>query len=692
MKLPSLSELSRILHEVPVGIWGVDRDLRFQFAAGHAFEGLADREGPVSRVTVVDFLDLSPKGKPASCLAAALGGRASAFRLKRGEHWMLVHAAPWEGRGGIVGIVGAVIDIDAQVEAEKARHQAELKFRRFMDSAPAYAFMFDEQERLTYANQPYLDLYGKTASQVIGKTQHELHPPDVADQYVAADEQVRRGRRPMRIQAKATRFDGHTYYSDGYKFPFRSPDGRLLVGGIFVDTTARVRAERERQAAESRFALFMDFSPAISFLVDADDRTVWANKTYLDEIGRSAEDVVGKLPDEIHGPGTGEQFGPSTQEVLRTGSPVRTEQAVYFDDGTFRHLDGYKFPVPQPDGSCLVGGTFVDVTERVRAEQARRSAEERFSTFMRLLPAAAYTKDENLRFTWANTAALRNMGVELADLVGRTDIEIDDGPLGRTHHEQDASVLAARHPMAFHVRTNGRDMEDVGQSFGFRFPLPGDGNDAVGGVFLDTTEERRAREGLAESETRFRILFERSPIGIAVTDMGARIAEVNSAFADMLKTTSAELKGTCLPDLTYPREDPEESGQLRQLISGQRSQYRLDKQLARPGGDEPVSVTQLTTVVRDSSGTPQAMIAMVSLVHDVTQRTADSWKPEDIRLLKLVADGASDAQASRALGLGESTVRLRLSSLKRRLRATNRAHLVARAYQVGLLSVVDSRV
>jgi len=53
----------------------------------------------------------------------------------------------------------------------------------------------------------------------------------------------------------------------------------------------------------------------------------------------------------------------------------------------------------------------------------------------------------------------------------------------------------------------------------------------------------------------------------------------------------------------------------------------------------------------------------------------------------VVADGAGDRQAARILGMGESTVRLRLATLKHRLEAKNRAHLIARAYELGILPV-----
>ncbi|MFI1869804.1 helix-turn-helix transcriptional regulator [Streptomyces jumonjinensis] len=474
---------------------------------------------------------------------------------------------------------------------------------------------------------------------------------------------------------------------------------------------ARDQADERSTAAvaDERFGLFMDLSPAICFLADADDRIVWLNRTFLSWLGRASADVIGKHPDEVHGPGAAAQFAPSTQRVLRTGRPLSMEQTVRLADGRAVHLVGHKFPVPQPDGSVLVGGTFVDVTARVAAERAWTEAEERFRTFMRLLPAMAYTKDSRLRYTWANPAFLRTVGRDLPEIIGHRAAELWPGGKGpeaepgeespgqepggkgpgqesgeESPEDEEALVLADGRPRSFRTRIALAD-GTLGHVFGYHFPLPGEGDDALGGVFVDLTGEMAVRDRMAEHETRLSALFERSPTAVAFIGLDGSFTEVNPAFAAILGMSPAGLQTLSLGAVTPAgRLDPH-SPPLSEMRTGRRSRHRLDTRLIHPSDGAGTPVSLLLTLIRDGDGRPQEIIATVNPRPAPRPGDADRWTDDEITLLTLVAAGASDSRIARELSMGESTVRLRLGALKRRLDAENRAHLIARAYQAGVL-------
>lgn len=56
-------------------------------------------------------------------------------------------------------------------------------------------------------------------------------------------------------------------------------------------------------------------------------------------------------------------------------------------------------------------------------------------------------------------------------------------------------------------------------------------------------------------------------------------------------------------------------------------------------------------------------------------------------VLRLIADGYTDARIGRALNISEDTVKTRTRALYEDLGASNRAHAVAIAYQRGLLGI-----
>lgn len=59
----------------------------------------------------------------------------------------------------------------------------------------------------------------------------------------------------------------------------------------------------------------------------------------------------------------------------------------------------------------------------------------------------------------------------------------------------------------------------------------------------------------------------------------------------------------------------------------------------------------------------------------------------ELEVLELVADGLANGDIARRLFITERTVKFHLSGLRRKLRARDRAHLIALSFRTGLLSV-----
>lgn len=64
------------------------------------------------------------------------------------------------------------------------------KFKAFMDSGPAASFMKDSRGRYVFVNQQFLKTFNLPQSAVLGKTDHELWPREIADNIAAHDRWV----------------------------------------------------------------------------------------------------------------------------------------------------------------------------------------------------------------------------------------------------------------------------------------------------------------------------------------------------------------------------------------------------------------------------------------------------------------------------------------------------------------------
>ncbi|GEM_PF-1470417 len=68
-------------------------------------------------------------------------------------------------------------------------------------------------------------------------------------------------------------------------------------------------------------------------------------------------------------------------------------------------------------------------------------------------------------------------------------------------------------------------------------------------MFTDVTERKRAIHALEQSETRYRTLFENSPIGIGLAELGGRVLTANPAMEELFGYSAQELEHFDIADL-----------------------------------------------------------------------------------------------------------------------------------------------
>ncbi len=89
--------------------------------------------------------------------------------------------------GAVTGIQGIGRDITQRQRVEIALHESEERFQAFMNNSPAVAVLKDEEGRFVYVNQSFERLFDFRADEVLGKTDYDLWPEDVAQQVTDTD-------------------------------------------------------------------------------------------------------------------------------------------------------------------------------------------------------------------------------------------------------------------------------------------------------------------------------------------------------------------------------------------------------------------------------------------------------------------------------------------------------------------------
>jgi diguanylate cyclase (GGDEF)-like protein/PAS domain S-box-containing protein len=123
-------------------------------------------------------------------------------------------------------------------------------------------------------------------------------------------------------------------------------------------------------------------------------------------------------------------------------------------------------------------------------------------------------------------------------------------------------------------------------------------------------------ERLAESESRFRVIFERVAVGIAQLDLEGHFLKVNQRLCAFLGYSPGELLGLSIQEITDPRDLEASLRLLQQAISGEIDTYNLERRYKRRDGTL-VWGQMIVSLVRSDAGVP---LYFISACKDITER------------------------------------------------------------------------
>jgi len=148
------------------------------------------------------------------------------------------------------------------------------------------------------------------------------------------------------------------------------------------------------------------------------------------------------------------------------------------------------------------------------------------------------------------------------------------------------------------------------------------------------------REELANSESRFRTIFEAAPIGVAFVDsLTGIIQDVNPHFAEIAGRTRSEMVGADWMGMTHPDDIQEVLDNMARMNAGETDGFRVNKRCLRPAG--AIAWIRMTVAkVGVSEGDPPRHLC---LIEDITERKrAEDALRESEERFRFLAENSSD--------------------------------------------------
>src|SRR5262249_34670520 len=233
-------------------------------------------------------------------------------------------------------------DIDDLKRSDARLRQDEHELRRIVDLIPQAIIVLNRYGKAIYANLGALEYTGLSLDEVSADDFHDrvFHPEDV--QRVREERQkALSGTVPFQNEQRALGRNGkYRWFLIRYK-PLLDQSGKVVRWyATGTDIEDLKQAEDKLRQDERELRQLIDFLPQQIIVLDKQGTLLQANKTMLDYVGYTLEEMKGggdqqRIKRDVH-PDDRERTQSERSAGLARGVPFETEKRLLGKDGLFR--------------------------------------------------------------------------------------------------------------------------------------------------------------------------------------------------------------------------------------------------------------------------------------------------------------------------------------------------------------------
>jgi PAS domain S-box-containing protein len=425
--------------------------------------------------------------------------------LKRdnSEFHMDVHVSNYQLHGDSCTLV-ILRNIDEMKRAQEALLNQEKYYRALFDLSPSGIIVEDASGSIIEVNDAYCNITGYTHDELIGKNismvVHEDHLSKIKSNLMEL------------LSGKFLTHDVINVHKDGSLryLELRETAVKLLNGNkgilsVSNDITGKKLSEKKLNKAKKLIQDFIDNSPSVIYLADADGKIILVNKQFEIVTDSVKEKILGKERDSFLPKDIAEMHRANDIEVINSKKAISFEEENIERDGKHSYIS-LKFPLIDDEGKVYaVGGVSTDITERKLAEEHLRESEEKFRVLTESMSAAIFIfKGE--RFRYLNSFAETLTGYPQKELINKKFWEIVHPDYRNLIKErglarQRGEPVASRYEFKIVTKTGEERWVDFTAGL-----IHFEGGPSGIGTAIDITEQKRAEEQLITFTEQMRAL------------------------------------------------------------------------------------------------------------------------------------------------------------------------------------------
>ncbi|HVR34594.1 MAG TPA: SpoIIE family protein phosphatase [Methylomirabilota bacterium] len=160
-----------------------------------------------------------------------------------------------DGQGRLQYYEGTVEDITQRVQAEASLRDSEALYHSLVENLPQNILRKDLNERFTFANQRFCQTLGRPLEEILGTTDFDFFPPELAAKYQRDDRKILETGKLFEAVEEHHPPGGDKLYVQVVKTPLYDARGEIIgLQGIFWDITEKKLAEEQAKRANAELA------------------------------------------------------------------------------------------------------------------------------------------------------------------------------------------------------------------------------------------------------------------------------------------------------------------------------------------------------------------------------------------------------------------------------------------------------
>ncbi|MGO9568692.1 MAG: PAS domain S-box protein [Desulfomonilaceae bacterium] len=466
---------------------------------------------------------------------------------------------------------------------------------------------------------------------------HQREDPCKGTDHLCPIEEIKKSGGP--VVAEHVHYDknGALRHVEVHAYPIFDRDGSVVqIIEYCLDITDRKRMEAALSESEKQYRDLFENASDMMYTHDLEGNYTSVNKAVTKIVGYTPSAFLSlnfrDIVDPEHLSVTEEQFRKKKEHGVETTGPY--ELLIRAKDGMPRWVEVNSRVIKQDGKPVGVQGTARDITERRKMEEALRASETRYREVVQKANDIIYLTDEKGIIGLVNPAASLITGYSEDELIGMPYLDLIAEDYKKQIEKFYGLQFVERLLDTYYevpIVTKHGDTVWLGQNV--RLVLEADRIVGYQVTARDITDRKKAQDALTQSEEKYRIIFENSPLGVFHFDRNGVITACNDNFAGIIGSSKEKLVGLkLLSDLN----DQEVMAAIKKALSGKIGHFEGPYRSVTADKTTPLKACFGPIVTGDGS-----IVGGIGIVEDYT----DLNKAKDFQIqterLKAVADLAS---------------------------------------------------